>query len=116
MGGFGTWMMGLTYKNFFSGIAPIAGGGMAWRTANLKNTPVYAVHGSEDEPVNCVYSKMMCQWVNNFGGNAKLTILDGFGHNDGIYHAYYNTDVIDWLLSCRRTDFNELPEAYSENF
>lgn len=116
MGGFGTWMMGLTYKNFFSGIAPIAGGGMAWRTMNLKNTPVYAIHGSDDEPVNCVYSKMMCQWVNNFGGNAKLTILDGFGHNDGIYHAYYNTDVIDWLLSCRRTDFNELPEAYSENF
>ena len=116
MGGFGTWMMGLTYKNFFSGLAPIAGGGMAWRTMNLKNTPVYAIHGSDDEPVNCVYSKMMCQWVNNFGGNAKLTILDGFGHNDGIYHAYYHTDVIDWLLNCRRTDFENFPEAYSENF
>ncbi len=116
MGGFGTWMMGLTYKNFFSGLAPIAGGGMAWRTANLKNTPVYAVHGSEDEPVKPIYSQMMCERVNEEGGNAKLLMLDGFGHNDGIYHAYYNTDVIDWLLSCRRTDFNELPEAYSENF
>lgn len=116
MGGFGTWMMGLTYKNFFSGLAPIAGGGMAWRTANLKNTPVYAVHGSEDEPVKPVYSQMMCEKVNEEGGNAKLLLLEGFGHNDGIYHAYYNTDVIDWLLSCRRKDFGELPEAYSENF
>lgn len=116
MGGFGTWMMGLTYKNFFSGIAPIAGGGMAWRTANLKNTPVYAIHGSEDEPVKPIYSQMMCERVNEEGGNAKLLMLEGFGHNDGIYHAYYNTDVIDWLLSCRRTDFKELPEAYSENF
>lgn len=116
MGGFGTWMMGLTYKNFFSGIAPIAGGGMAWRTANLKNTPVYAVHGSEDDPVKPIYSQMMCERVNAEGGNAKLLMLEGFGHNDGIYHAYYNTDVIEWLLACRRTDFNELPEAYSENF
>lgn len=116
MGGFGTWMMGLTYKNFFSGLAPIAGGGMAWRTANLKNTPVYAIHGSEDEPVKPIYSQMMCERVNEEGGNAKLLMLEGFGHNDGIYHAYYNTDVIDWLLNCRRTDFENFPEAYSENF
>lgn len=116
MGGFGTWMMGLTYKNFFSGIAPIAGGGMAWRTANLKSTPVYAVHGTDDEPVKAVYSKMMCERVLEEGGNAKLLLLKGYGHNDGIYHAYYNTDVIDWLLSQRRSDFTEIPEAYSVCF
>ncbi|MBO7344821.1 MAG: phospholipase, partial [Clostridia bacterium] len=28
MGGFGTWEMGLTYANYFSAIAPVAGGGL----------------------------------------------------------------------------------------
>ena len=82
MGGYGTWMMGLTYGNYFSAIAPVAGGGMSWRISKLKTMPVYAVHG-------------------------KL---------DGIDYAYRNTDLIEWLLSKRRTDFSEISEVCSECF
>lgn len=116
MGGFGTWMMGKTYPNFFSAIGPVAGGGMSWRTSNLRTTPVYAVHGAADTCVPLLYSELMVNGVNNAGGNAKLLPLEGLGHNDGIDYAYRNTDLIDWLLAQRRTDFSIVPEFCCENF
>lgn len=116
MGGFGTWSMGLTYPNFFSSIAPVAGGEMSWRALNLKSTPVYAVHGNKDNVVPYIYSRLMTDSVNAAGGNAELKILDGYGHNDGIEFAYEKTDIINWLLKQRRTVFDYVPETMEELF
>lgn len=116
MGGYGTWMMGLTYPNFFSAIAPIAGGGMAWRAKRLVTTPVYAFHGTEDSAVLPACSQMMCDAVNSTGGSARLVLLDGLGHNEGINHAYAATNLIDWLLQQRRTNFDPVPDACSEYY
>lgn len=116
MGGFGTWMMGLTYRNFFSAIGPVAGGAMAWRCSNLKTTPVFAVHGDKDDAVYIEYSQFCVDAVNNTGGNAKLKTLIGYGHNDGIEEAYINTKLTDWLLKQRRTDFSYVPEALEDCF
>lgn len=116
MGGFGTWMMGLTYNNFFAGIAPVAGGSMSWRMQNLKTTPVYAFHGDKDTLVPPVYSELCVNAVNANGGNAKLEILENYGHNDGINYAYEHTDLIEWLILQRRTDFSKVPEFCSHLF
>ncbi len=116
MGGFGTWMMGLTYNNFFAGIAPISGGGMSWRMQNLKTTPVYAFHGDKDTLVPPVYSELCVKAVNANSGNATLKILEGMGHNDAINYAYESTDLMDWLLAQRRTDFNKVAEFGSHLF
>ena len=116
MGGFGTWSMALTYPNFFSAIAPIAGGGMAWRAKRLTTTPVYAFHGTEDLTVVPAYSQMMCQAVTAAGGQARLVLLEGLGHTDGINYAYARTDVVDWLLQQRRTDFSFVPDACSQYY
>ena len=116
MGGFGTWEMALTYRNFFAGIAPIAGGVFSWRCKNLLTTPVYAVHGGSDSVVPPIYSKLMVDATNKSGGNAKLVVLDGKEHNDGIESAYEDLDVIDWLLKQRRTDFSYVPEYLEEYF
>lgn len=116
MGGFGTWSMGLTYSNFFAAIAPVAGGGMAWRAGKLVATPVYAIHGAEDTAVVPAYSKMMVEKVNAEGGNAKLLLLEGKEHNDGIDYAYRNTDVIEWLLAQKRTDFTPVTEICADLF
>lgn len=116
MGGYGTWMMGMTYGNFFSGIAPVAGGAMQWRAVNLISTPVYAIHGSDDVVVLPIHSELTCKALNSVGGNAKLKILSGFSHNDGINYAYSDTDVIDWLIAQRRTDFSAVKEAISDMF
>ena len=116
MGGYGTWEMGLTYHDFFAGIAPVCGGGMPWRAQNLITTPVNAFHGDCDEAVALVNSQLMVDQVLALGGNAKLHILKGFGHNDGIEQAYYHTELIEWLLRQRRCDFTPVKEALSEYF
>ncbi len=116
MGGYGTWSMGLTYPNFFSAIGPVAGGGMAWRTPRLKTTPVYAFHGECDGDVLPVYSQLMVDGVNKNGGCAKLVLLENLGHNDGINYAYRETDLIEWLLEQRRTDFEYVPDVCEEYF
>lgn len=113
MGGFGTWSMGITYSNFFSAIGPVAGGGMAWRSSNLKTTPVYAIHGKKDALVLPFLSEHLVKATNEYGGNAKLLLLDDYAHNDGIDEAYRNTDLIEWLLAQRRRDFTPVPEAIS---
>ena len=110
MGGFGTWMMAKTYPEFFSGIAPVAGGGMSWRASKLKTTPVLAFHGTNDVVVPLIYSKLMVDGAVAGGAQAELVALEEFGHNDGIDYAYRSTNLIEWLLACRRTNFDHVPE------
>ena len=116
MGGFGTWMMGLTYRNFFSAIGPVAGGTVSWRCSNLKTTPVFAVHGDKDDAVPIEYSKFCVNVIKSFNGTVKFKTLKGFGHNDGIDEAYKNPELTDWLLSQRRTDFSYVPECLEDYF
>lgn len=111
MGGYGTWEMGLTYRNFFSALAPVAGGAMAWRASNLRTTPIRTWHGDLDDAVTIANSIEMVEAVNRTGGCAVLETLKGFGHNDGIDEAYSNTDLIPWLLKQRRTDYSYVPEV-----
>ncbi len=116
MGGFGTWMMAKTYPSFFAAIAPVSGGGMSWRAANLKSTPILAYHGTDDEVVPPVYSRLMVDAVNALGGNAKFFELSGYGHNDAIDYAYEKTELLSWLVSRRRTDFKRVSETFEEYF
>ncbi len=116
MGGFGTWMMGLTYPDFFAGIAPVSGGGMSWRAPNLRTTPVYAFHGDGDSLVPMTYSRLMTDAVNEAGGSAELYVIEGYGHNNAIDYAYRNTNLLSWLLGQRRTNFDKIPEFCSECF
>lgn len=116
MGGFGTWMMGKTYPTLFAGIAPVAGGGMSWRTSKLRTTPVLAVHGKDDTVVPPIYSSLMVDGVNGAGGCAELILLDNLGHNDGIDYAYRNTKIVEWLISQRRSNFEYIPEVCESMF
>lgn len=116
MGGFGTWMMTLTYPNLFAAAAPVCGGGMSWRAANLSTTPIKAYHGTADDMVPIIYSELMVEAVNRNGGAAELICLENFGHNDAIDEAYRNTDLTDWLLSKRKTNRQDVSEFLSELF
>ncbi|MBR3967175.1 MAG: prolyl oligopeptidase family serine peptidase [Clostridia bacterium] len=113
MGGFGTWEMGLTFSNYFCAIAPVCGGGLSWRCSNLKNTPVWALHGDADGTVPPKNSIEMVEAVNKNGGNAKLTLFHDVGH-DSWDNAYKETTVLDWLLSHKREDFAKNKEAFDE--
>lgn len=116
MGGFGTWSMGQAFPNFFSALAPLAGGGLSWRCPNLKTTPVHAYHGGEDGTVPVIYSRLMVDATNKAGGCAELTVLEGYSHNDGINTAYETMGIAEWLISQKRTDFSPVPEFCSQYF
>ena len=116
MGGFGTWEMGMTYSNFFSAIGPVAGGGLSWRAGKLTQTPIKAVHGVCDTAVGLIYSELMVDALQNSGAKAELIRLENYGHNDGIDYAYRNTDLIEWLISQRRTDFSPVKEICEDLF
>ena len=116
MGGYGTFSMGLTYPNFFAVIAPVAGGGMSWRAARLRNTPVLAIHGEKDSAVPFVCSQLMVDNLRNAGGNVQLICLENFDHNDGIDFAYHSTKLIPWLLEQKRTDFDYVPDVCEDCF
>lgn len=116
MGGYGTFSMGISYPTLFSAIAPVAGGGMAWRACKLATTPVIAYHGDSDNVVLPVCSKLMTDAVSKAGGKAELNLLEGLGHNDGIDFAYRNTDLIERLILLRRTDFSRVKEPCEDIF
>ncbi|MBQ1264570.1 MAG: prolyl oligopeptidase family serine peptidase [Oscillospiraceae bacterium] len=116
MGGFGTWEMALTYPNFFSAAAPVCGGGTSWRCGKLASLPVKAYHGTADTVVPITYSELMVDAINASGGHAELVRLDGRDHEQGINEPYESGDLIDWILSKRRTNFERIKETCEEMF
>ena len=116
MGGYGTWEMAMCYPEMFAAIAPVAGGGVAWRASKLIKTPVLAYHGAEDDDVLISQSEVMVDFTNHFGGTAELHALQGLGHNDGIDYSYRETDLISRLISYRKSDFSRIPEPCEEHF
>ncbi len=105
MGGFGTWEMAMSYPQLFSAIAPICGGGMAWRTGALKGMPIWAFHGDKDPTVNISNSQEMIARVRTHTP-AKFTVFTEVTHNSWD-PTYLDTKVVDWLLAQNRT--NRIP-------
>ena len=116
MGGYGTWETAMCYPETFAAIAPVAGGGVMWRTSKLNNVPVLAYHGAADSTVLPSQSQILVEYTNRNGGNAELHLLEGLEHNPGIDYAYRHTDLIPRLLSYRKTDFSHVPEICEDMF
>ena len=116
MGGYGTWEMAMCYPEMFAAVAPVAGGGVVWRTGKLIKTPVLAYHGEIDCVVPLSQSEIMVEHTVGYGGDAQLCVLEGKDHGDGIDYAYRETDLIERLLSYRKTDFAHVPEPCEEMF
>jgi len=117
MGGFGTWEMGMCYPETFAAIAPVAGGGVCWRTSKLRSTPVLAYHGDMDTVVPYSQSEILVNSLKKDGGaQVSLTNMKGQGHNDGIYNAYFSTDLVERLLTYEKKDHSHVYEPCEEMF
>jgi predicted peptidase len=97
MGGFGTWAWAPMVANRLAAIAPICGGGSVNDARILKNLPIWVFHGADDPFVPVSEAQKMVDAIKGVGGNIKLTIYPGVGH-DSWDPAYASDEFWKWLL------------------
>ena len=101
MGGNGTWALATRRPERFAAIAPICGrGDPAW-ARRLRDVPTWAFHGAEDRIVPPEASERMVAALHEAGGDVRLTIYPGVGH-DSWTPTYANPSFFEWLLKHRR--------------
>lgn len=101
MGGFGSWEWACTYPNRFAAIAPVCGGGDIQMADEITKVAVWAFHGQDDPVVPVKRTIEMVEAVNAAGGNAKMSIYPGVGH-DSWRAAYADEELYKWLLEHKR--------------
>lgn len=99
MGGYGTWDAALDYPDFFAAIVPVCGGaGVRWVMADrIKHLPVWIFHGDKDAAVPVEESRKIHDFLKKAGGNVKLTIYPGVGH-DSWTRTYDDPAMWEWLF------------------
>ncbi|MBQ9113227.1 MAG: prolyl oligopeptidase family serine peptidase [Clostridia bacterium] len=113
MGGYGTWQMGISRPELFAAIVPICGGGMYWDAHRLKKTAVWAFHGDADTTVLCEESQKMVNAIHRKGGNARLTVYEGVGH-DSWTQTFRSEEMWTWLFEQTNPRFtSETPQTVS---
>ena len=99
MGGYGTWFTAMAKPELFSAIAPVCGGGMAWR-ANVLDMPVWTFHGTEDEVITPFQTEEMVKKLEGYGADVTYTKIEGEGHT--IQPYVYTAKLLEWLISKKR--------------
>jgi len=98
MGGYGTWACIQKHPERFATAAPICGGGDPSAARAIGLLPVWAFHGEDDRVVPVARSREMVEAIKVAGGNAKLTVYPGVGH-DSFTRTYANPELYKWFLS-----------------
>jgi poly(3-hydroxybutyrate) depolymerase len=101
MGGYGVWALATAHPQRFAAIAPICGGGDPAAAERLRTVPTWAFHGSDDTIIPADESRKMIAAQERSGGEAKLTIYPGVGH-DAATPTYTDRKLYDWMLAHRR--------------
>ena len=100
MGGKGTWDIVLAYPTLFYKVAPLSGNVVLNDTNlnKLKNANIWTIVGTEDTIVDPQTSIDFINALAETNKNAKITIIEGYGHFD-VPNAYLNTEVLNWLIN-----------------
>jgi dienelactone hydrolase/uncharacterized membrane protein HdeD (DUF308 family) len=106
MGGNGTWAWAAHSPDRFAAIAPICGRGEPVWAGRLRGIPTWAFHGADDRIVPPEQSERMVAALNEAGGDARLTLYPGVGH-DSWTLTYANPRFYEWLLQHRRGSVRE---------
>ncbi len=109
MGGYGAWHLAAAYPAMFAALVPICGWtnpfvGFPERIQVLKDVPVWAFHGAEDEIVPLQRSQELVDVLEAHQGNVKLTVYPQVGH-DSWTQTYENPELYQWLLQQRNERF-----------
>jgi predicted peptidase len=98
MGGYGSWQLAAHHPNLFAAVVPICGGGQTAWAAQLKDVPIWAVHGDADTVVPPSKSRDMIEAIKAAGGNPKYTELPGVGHNSWTPAYEDPHGVLEWMF------------------
>jgi predicted esterase len=101
MGGTGTWALASHRPERFAAIAPICGRGDPASAGRLRGVPTWAFHGADDRFVPPEESERMIAALKEAGGEARLTIYPGVGH-DSWTPTYADPRFYEWLSQHRR--------------
>jgi predicted peptidase len=106
LGGAGTWHLAVERPERFAAIAPVCGyhtwpEGDASPVCAIRHVPVWAFHGEEDEVVPADASRELVDTLEACGGDVRLTLYPGVGHNSWD-RAYGDPRLYAWLLAQRR--------------
>ncbi|MGE0609423.1 MAG: dienelactone hydrolase family protein [Pirellulales bacterium] len=98
MGGYGTWDLAARHPEWFAAAAPICGGGDEQAAGKLKDMPLWAFHGDQDNAVPVGRTRSMIEAVRQAGGKPKYSELPGVGHNSWV-PAYGDPEgLIPWMF------------------
>lgn len=100
MGGAGTWALTAKHPDLFAAVAPLCGGGPE-DTASFKGIPVWAFYGDQDRAEGIQRCQTAVQSISAGGGNAKMTVYPGIGHNCWD-KAYREEKLYEWFMQYQR--------------
>ncbi len=98
MGGYGAWDLAARQPERFAAVVPICGGGDEKQAAKLKNLPIWAWHGDQDNAVPVERSRSMIEAIQAAGGEPKYTELPGVGHNSWTPAYTAEDGVVPWMF------------------
>ena len=110
MGGNGVWHFAAAYPSLFAAVIPICGWadpllGFPERIKVLKDVPVWAFHGAEDEVVPLQESQELVDVLKAHHGNVKFTVYPDTDH-DSWTQTYENPKLYDWLLNQKNHNYS----------
>lgn len=100
-GGHGTWTIAAKHPDMFAAIAPICGWADEDTAKKVAKLPIWTFHGDQDQAVKLEASQNMQKWIEAAGGECKLTVYPGVGHNSWD-NAYRNEELGAWFLEHHR--------------
>ena len=103
MGGFGTIALANERPDLFAGVLSVCGGADFDNFDNLKDLPLWLLHGSEDDTHPASYSAKIYNQLKDVNPEVKLTIYKGVDHNSWDI-TYDNSEIYDWLLSKQKKE------------
>lgn len=102
LGGQGAWFWAARSPERFAALVPVCGRTDPAAAERLKNMPIWAFHGAEDDVVPPSESKVMVAALQAVGGRPRLSVLEGVGH-DSWTPAYRDPGLYAWLFAQRRS-------------
>jgi predicted peptidase len=102
MGGGGTWRLIGMQPEKYAAAMPLCGRGDLATAEKMAKTPFWVLVGDQDRAETVQNCRDMPAALTKAGGEAKLTVYPGVGH-DCWTQTYNNPEVYEWLLSHRRT-------------